>query len=96
MEYLIEFLLFFAKSLIVIVAIVIPTMVISALAARQRLHQKEHLEVNHINRRYETMSNTIDAVHMPKKAFKEKIKQQKKDRKASSNGKKHETTEDKN
>ena len=87
MEYLVEFLLFFAKTLIVIIAVVIPIMLISALASRQRQHQKEHLEVNHINRRYETMSNTINAAHLPKKAFKEKIKQQKKERKASDKGK---------
>lgn len=95
MEYLVEFILFFAKTLIVIIAVVIPIMLISALAARQRQHQKEHLEVNHINRRYETMSNTINAAHLPKKAFKEKIKQQKKERKALAKGK-TETSEDKN
>lgn len=82
MEYLIEFFLFFAKTLIVIIAIVIPIILISSLAARQRQHQKEHLEVNHLNRRYETMSNTLNAAHLPKKAFKEELKQQKKERKA--------------
>ncbi len=87
MEYLIEFLLFFAKALIVIIAVVIPILLISALAARQRQHQKEHLEVNHINRRYETMSNTINAAHLSKKEFKGKMKKQKKERKAIDKGK---------
>lgn len=95
MEYLVEFLLFFSKTLIVIIAIVIPIILISALAARQRQHQKEHLEVNHLNRRYETMSNTINAAHMPKKAFKEQVKQQKKERKAQAKGK-PEKSEEKN
>ncbi len=87
MEYLVEFLLFFAKTVIVLIAIAIPIILISATAARQRQHQKEHLEVNHMNRRYETMSNTINAAHLPKKQFKEKIKQQKKEHKASAKGK---------
>ena len=95
MEYLVEFILFFAKTLIVIIAVVIPILLISALAARQRQHQKEHLEVNHLNRRYETMSNTINSAHMPKKAFKEQVKQQKKERKALAKGK-QEQSEEKN
>ncbi len=93
MEYLVEFLLFFAKTLIVIIAVVIPIMVITALAARQRQHQKEHLEVNHINRRYESMSNTINAAHLPKKAFKEKMKRQKKEHKEQDKAK--QTTDEK-
>ncbi len=87
MEYLVEFLLFFAKTLIVILAIVIPIMLISALAVRQRQHQKEHLEVNHINRRYENMSNTINAAQLPKKEFKDQLKKQKKEHKSSDKGK---------
>ncbi len=86
MEYLVEFLLFFAKTLIVILAIVIPIMLISAIAVRQRQHQKEHLEVNHINRRYETMSNTINSAQLSKKQFKDKIKRQKKERKSTARG----------
>jgi len=82
MEYLIEFILFFAKTLTVIIALVIPIVLISAIAARQRQHHKEHIDVNHVNRRYEAMSNTIDSAHLPKKALKEKVKKQKKQRKS--------------
>lgn len=81
MEYLVEFFLFFAKTLIVLVAIVIPILLLTGIAARQRLHQKEHLEVSHMNRRYQSMSNTIKSAQLPKKQFKEKIKRQKKQRK---------------
>ena len=81
MEHLIEYLLFFAKTITVIVAFLIPIMLVSAMAARQRQHQKEHLEVNHVNRRYEAMSNTIDSAHLSKKALKERAKKQKKERK---------------
>ena len=82
MEHLVEYLLFFAKTITVIIAFVIPIVLISAMAARQRQQQKEHLDVNHINRRYEAMSNTIDSAHLPKKALKEKVKKQKKQRKS--------------
>ncbi len=95
MEYLIEFLLFFAKTLIVIIAVIIPIILVASLASRQRQHQKEHLEINHINRRYETMSNTINSAYLSKKEFKDKVKKQKKERKAIAKGK-VEPDEDKN
>ncbi len=81
MEYLIEYIVFFAKTITIIIAFLIPIMLISALAARQRQHQKEHLDINHINQRYEAMSNTIDGAQLPKKALKEQMKKQKKERK---------------
>ncbi len=83
MEYLAEYGLFFAKTITIVIAFLIPVMVIAAIAARQRQHQKEHLEVNNINRRYEAMSNAIDSVQLPKKVYKERMKKQKKDRKSS-------------
>lgn len=82
MEFLTDYLTFLAKTFTVIVAVLIPIVAIAAVAARQREHKKEHLEVNHVNRRFEAMSNTIDSVHLPKKIFKEKIKKQKKERKS--------------
>ena len=78
MEQLTEYLLFLAKTVTILIAFIIPIMVISALAMRQRQQQKEHLEVNKLNRRYEAMSNTIDSVQLPKKAFKDRMKKQKK------------------
>ena len=83
MEQLIEYLLFLAKTVTILIAFIIPILVISALAMRQRQQQKEHLEVNKLNRRYEAMSNTIDSVQLPKKAFKDRMKKQKKERKSS-------------
>ena len=83
MEQLTEYLLFLAKTVTILIAFIIPIMVISALAMRQRQQQKEHLEVNKLNRRYEAMSNTIDSVQLPKKAFKDRMKKQKKERKSS-------------
>ena len=83
MEYLIDYILFFAKTITIIIAFVIPIVLISALTARQRQHQKEHLDISHVNRRYEAMSNTIDSVQLPKKALKEQMKKQKKERKSA-------------
>ena len=83
MEHLAEYALFLAKTVTIIIAFIIPVMVISAIAMRQRQHQKEHLEVNNVNRRYEAMSNAIDSVQLPKKVFKDRMKKQKKERKAT-------------
>ena len=91
MEHLFEYILFFAKTITIVIAFVIPILVIAAVATRQRQHQKEHLEVNHVNRRYEVMSNTIDSAHLSKKVFKERIKKQKKERKSSAKQKSDES-----
>ncbi len=81
MEFFTDFMLFATKTLVVLVAVIIPILVISSLATRQRRHQKEHFEVTHLNRRYETMANTLNAPYLPKKVFKELLKQQKKEKK---------------
>lgn len=82
MEYLFDYALFFAKTITLIIAVLIPILAIAAVASRQREHQKEHFEVNNINRRYEAMSNSIKSVHLPKKVFKEQAKKKKKKQKA--------------
>ncbi len=78
MEYFVDYLVFFAKSVTVIALISFPIILIASLSTRHRAHQKEHLEVNHLNQRYEVMSNSINSVKLPKKEFKEQMKAQKK------------------
>ncbi len=84
MDYLFEYLFFLLKTITIVIAFLIPLIALMAMAAKQRQHQKEHLDVNHLNRRFESMSNTIDSVHLPKKVFKEKLKKKKKDSKSES------------
>ncbi len=81
MEYLAQYAVFFAKALTVFAFVVIPILLIGAISSRQREHQKEHLEVNHLNQRYEAMSNSIQSIQMPKKQFKEQQKKHKKEQK---------------
>ncbi len=81
MEHLVEYTVFLAKALTVLAFVIIPILLIGAMSFRQRAHQKEHLEVNHLNQRYEAMSNTIKSVELPKKKFKDEQKRQKKEQK---------------
>ncbi len=84
MEYLLDYIAFFAKTITIIIAVLIPLIAIAAIASKQRQHQKEYLDVTHLNLRFKEMSNAIDALHMPKKEFKERVKKQKKERKSTS------------
>ncbi len=83
MEFLLDYITFFAKTITIIIAVLIPLIAITAIASKQRQHQKEYLDVTHLNHRLEEMSNAIDALHMPKKEFKERIKKRKKERKST-------------
>ena len=84
MEFLLDYITFFAKTITIIIAVLIPLIVIVTLTSKQRQHQKEYLDVTHLNHRFKEMSNAIDALHMPKKEFKERVKKQKKERKSTS------------
>jgi serine protease SohB len=82
MEFLNEYGLFLAKAITVVAAVLIITGGIVALSSRSHHKVKEHIEVKHLNRKYEDMANTLHATLLPKKAFKAKLKHLKKQHKA--------------
>lgn len=81
MEHLIEFILFAAKTVTVVALVAVPLLLMALASTRFRQQAKEHIEVNHLNKRYEAMSETIAAAHMQKKERKEERKKKKKEEK---------------
>ena len=86
MEFLSEYGLYLAKTVTIVVAILITVAGIIALTYRSQDKAKEHIEVKHLNRRYEDMACALQAVMLPKKAFKKNLKTLKKQHKASQEG----------
>jgi serine protease SohB len=82
MEFLSEYGLFLAKAITVVAAALIIAGGIVALSSRGHQKIKEHIEVKHLNRKYEDMANMLHAALLPKKAFKAKLKHLKKQHKA--------------
>ena len=81
MEYLFDYLLFFAKTITVVIFVFLPILLLLAISSRHKAHQKEHLEVNKLNKRYEAMADAINSTVMSKKSYKEISKQKKKQEK---------------
>ena len=92
MEYLLDFLLFFAKTIIVVLCIFIPLLFLMAISSKQKLHQKEHLEVNQLNKRYKAMADAINSTVLSKKSYKENVKNRKKEDKKSEKEEKDENS----
>ncbi|MEZ5582406.1 MAG: protease SohB [Candidatus Competibacteraceae bacterium] len=78
-----EYCLFLAKAVTVVAAILIICSGLVALSSRSPLKSKEHIEVKHLNRVYEDMSVAVQAVILPKKAFKGLLKTVKKQHKTA-------------
>lgn len=79
-EMLMEYALFLAKVVTIVVAIGLTVTVIVASARRERMPEK--LEVKHLNKRYESMASTLRKETLTKKAFKAHRKQEKAHKKA--------------
>ncbi len=91
-DILMQYGLFLAKAMTVVVAIGIVVAMTVALSRRERA--TDRLEVKHLNKKYEQMSAILKKEVLPKKAFKASLKTEKKRRKAadkSSKGKRRRT-----
>jgi Periplasmic serine proteases (ClpP class) len=82
MEFLTEYGLFLAKTLTVVGALVVVVGGMMALSAWSRAKAEDHIEVKHLNRKYENMTLMLQAVILPQKAFKHVLKAKKQERKA--------------
>ena len=67
-EFFIEYGLFFAKSLTVVLAIVVIVAVISAFSKKAKAPDK--LEIKDLNRKYEDMRNLLRSHVLPSKEWK--------------------------
>jgi serine protease SohB len=78
MEFLTEYGLFLAKTITIVVAVLVVVGGIIVLSTKSHPKTDGHIEVKHLNREYEDMARTLQAVMLPKKAFKQFLKSQKK------------------
>ena len=85
LEYILEYGLFLAEAVTVVISIAAIVLVI-ALAAR-RDSGGDHLEVTKLNDRYDAMARLLERETMDKKAFKTAAKQRKKEAKATAKSK---------
>lgn len=82
MEFLIEYGLFLAKTITIVVAILAAVGGTIALSSRGRPKAKERLEVRNLNRTYESMARTLQTAILPRRQFKKILKLWKKHDKA--------------
>lgn len=80
-EFLIEYGLFFAKSLTFVLVVVVIAVVISTLSKKTRAPDK--LEIKDLNRKYDEMRNLLRSHILPSKEWKKLVKLDKSKRKAS-------------
>lgn len=80
-EFLIDYGLFFAKTVTIVIAVMIIAAGIIGLSMRSQGKNKEQIEVKNLNQRYEDMALALQAAILPKKSFKQTLKASKKERK---------------
>lgn len=78
MEFLTEYGLFFAKTITIVVAILISAGSLVALAARQKKSSDKQLETTHLNREFEEMERAVSTAALSPTAMKQKMKAEKK------------------
>lgn len=74
-DFLIEYGMFLAKFATLIVLVLLAYRGMLFLSARAKSGMEEHLEVKKLNEKYEGMSLALQAVTLPKKAFKQALKE---------------------
>lgn len=80
-DMLMQYGLFLAKAITIVLAVVIAVAAVLALSRRER--GAARLEVKNLNKKYELMANIVRRELLPKKAFKQTMKAQKKRKKAA-------------
>lgn len=81
MEFISDYGLFLAKTVTVVFVPMLAMIWGLALLVKLKPSREEHLEVKHLNQRFEAMSLALQAAMLPKKAFKHVLKQIKTDHK---------------
>ncbi len=87
MEYLIDYLLFAAKSLTVVLGIAIPVVLVFFLRHARQAGDLADIEVTRINDRVSNTALSLESNLLPPKQFKQKLKQRRKEEKARHNSK---------
>jgi len=88
-DFLMQYGLFLAKTLTLVLAIVVIVGVVGAIAHRRRQHQQEgHVEVRSLNDRYEDMQHEIEHAVLDEETLKQQIKAERKKEKAEAKARK--------
>jgi serine protease SohB len=82
MEFVAEYGMFLAKTVTAVVAILVVIGAVAAISARHKTAAKEHVEVKHLNQKFEGMARLLESATMPKKEMKQREKTRKKQAKA--------------
>lgn len=75
MEFASEFAMFLAKIISVLVSLALAGGIIMFFIMRSRAMGEDHLEVKNLNRKYEHMGLVLKSAMLPRKAFKQALKQ---------------------
>ncbi|MGH8658113.1 MAG: protease SohB [Gammaproteobacteria bacterium] len=81
MEFISDYGLFFAKTVTVVFLPMLAMFWALALLVKLKPSREEHIEVKHLNQKFEAMSLALQAAMLPKKAFRHVLKQTKTDHK---------------
>lgn len=76
-EFFLNYGLFLAKTLTIVLSIIVVVMFVVAAAARQRGDKRDTLEVKRLNSKYDDMATAINAGMLQKKDFKKYLKERK-------------------
>ena len=82
MSFVAEYGLFLAKTLTIVVAILLLVVGVVAVSQRKRRAEQGHLEVTSLNERYEEMSRALAEALLPKEEMKRRRKEEKQRKKA--------------
>ena len=83
MEFLFEYGIFFAKTITLIVGILVVVIVIVGLGHKTRSSERGHIQVTNINENFENITNTLKQVVMNAESLKAEHKAEKKRQKLS-------------
>ena len=75
MDFLSEYGLFSAKLITLLVLLIGVSLFIVFIIQRSRASHEERLEVKYLNDRYETMALTLKSAILPRRAFKQALKE---------------------
>lgn len=79
MDFLTEYGLFLAKTVTMLVAVLIVIVALFGMGQRQRKAEKGQIEVTHLNQDLEEMTNTLKQIVLEPHALKQELKRKKKD-----------------
>ena len=88
-EFFLNYGLFLAKTVTIVLAIAVLVMFVAAMAGRKRTVSKDTIEVKKLNQKYDDMAMTMNAVMLEKNGLKKFLKSQKEKLKARSKEKKN-------